>query len=69
MTSRALGRRQSGLHLLVVLELLQREDVLVEIFLELLVGVVDVELLEAVDLRGIDSGQLMSVRTDSLIIN
>lgn len=40
----------SDLHLLVVLELLQRENVLVEIFLQLLVGVVDVELLEAVHL-------------------
>lgn len=35
----------------VVLQLLQREDVLVEILLELLVGVIDVELFKAVDLR------------------
>lgn len=44
------GRDVSDLHLLVVLELLQGENVLVEIFLQLLVGVVDVELLEAVHL-------------------
>lgn len=38
------------LHLLVVFELLQRENVLVKIFLKLLVRIVDVELLKAVDL-------------------
>lgn len=36
--------------LLVVFKLLQRENVLVEIFLKLLVCIVDVELLEAVHL-------------------
>lgn len=38
-------------HSLVVFKLLQGENVLVEIFLKLLVCIVDVELLEAVDLR------------------
>lgn len=39
------------LSLPVVLELLQREDVLVEILLEFLVGVVDVKLLKPVHLH------------------
>ena len=44
--------RGNNLHLLVVFKLLQGEDVLVKIFLKLLICIVDVELLEAVDLRG-----------------
>lgn len=40
----------SSSDLLVVFKLLQRENVLVEIFLKLLVCIVDVELLEAVHL-------------------
>lgn len=38
--------------LLVVFKLLQRENVLVEIFLKLFICIVDVELLKAVNLRG-----------------
>jgi len=37
--------------------LLQRENVLVKIFLKLLVCIVDVELLKAVNLRGMKSGK------------
>ena len=44
--------RADSLHLLVVLELLQGENVLVEVFLELLICIVDVELLKAVNLGG-----------------
>lgn len=35
----------------VVLQLLQREDVLVEVLLKLLVGIIDVKLLKPVDLQ------------------
>ncbi len=35
----------------VVLKLLERENVSVEVLLQLLIGIVDVELLEAVDLE------------------
>lgn len=35
----------------VVLQLLQREDVLVEVLLELLVGIIDVKLFKPVDLQ------------------
>ena len=44
-------RLGSFAHELVVLQLLQREDMLVEILLEFLVGKVDVELLKPIDLR------------------
>ena len=44
--------RERLFHLLVVLELLQGEDVFVEVLLQLLVGVVDVELLKTVHLGG-----------------
>ena len=50
------GETDSGADILgrtglpVVLQLLQGEDVFVEVLLQLFVGVVDVELLEAVDL-------------------
>lgn len=35
----------------VVLQLLQREDVFVEIFLKFLIGIINVELFKAVDLQ------------------
>lgn len=43
---------QNQIHSLVVFKLLQGENVFVKIFLQLLVCIVDVELLEAVHLRG-----------------
>lgn len=47
----------------VIFKLLQGEDVLVEVLLELLVGIVNVELLEPVHLEGERSHKNM---TDSL---
>lgn len=46
------GKQTKRRHLLVVFKLLQGENVLIEIFLKLLVCIVDVELLKAVHLRG-----------------
>lgn len=48
--NKVIHQKLTTFHLLVVFELLQGENVLVEIFLKLLVCIVDVKLLKAIDL-------------------